>query len=121
MDIWNSRIHYILGTEALENVLKRNFTTTSINEKWVEDITYIHTIKHGCCYLASVLDLHSKKIIGYVFSKRITNNLVIKALKNSYYNQNPAENKQIIFHTDLGSQYTSNALKEICKEFIIIQ
>ena len=45
----------------LENVLKRDFTTTYINEKWVGDITYIHTIKDGWCYLASVLDLHSKK------------------------------------------------------------
>ena len=42
--------------EGLENVLKRDFTTTSINEKWVGDITYIHTIKDGWCYLASVLD-----------------------------------------------------------------
>lgn len=60
--------------EGLENILKRDFTTTSINKKWVGDITYIHTITHGWCYLASVLDLHSKKIIGYAFSKRMTNN-----------------------------------------------
>ncbi len=65
--------------EGLENVLKRDFTTTSINEKWVRDITYIHTIRHGWCYLASVLDLHSKKIIGYAFGKRMTNELVVKA------------------------------------------
>ncbi|SFB44305.1 HTH-like domain-containing protein [Clostridium frigidicarnis] len=50
--------------EDLENVLKRNFTTNSINEKRVGDITYIHTIKDGWCYLASVLDLHSKKILA---------------------------------------------------------
>ena len=107
--------------EGLENVLKRNFSTTSINEKWVGDITYIHTIKDGWCYLASVLDLHSKKIIGYAFGKRMTNNLVIKALKNAYYSQSPDKNKQLIFHSDLGSQYTSNDLKKLCKEFNIIQ
>ena len=107
--------------EGLENVLKRDFTTTSINEKWVGDITYIHTTRYGWCYLASVLDLHSKKIIVYAFGKRMTNNLVIKALKNDYYSQNPDKNKQIIFHTNLGSQYTSNDLKELCKEFNIIQ
>ena len=45
----------------LENVLKRDFTTTYINEKWVGDITYIHTSRDVWCYLASVLDLHSKK------------------------------------------------------------
>ena len=105
----------------LENVLKRDFTTTSINEKWVGDITYIHTIKDGWCYLASVLDLHSKKIIGYAFGKRMTNDLVVKALKNAYYKQLPNRNKKLIFHTDLGSQYTSNDLKEICKEFNITQ
>ena len=105
----------------LENVLKRDFTTTSINEKWVGDITYVHTIKDGWCYLASVLDLHSKKIIGYAFGKRMTNDLVIKALKNAYYKQLPDKNKKLIFHTDLGSQYTSNDLKEICKEFNITQ
>ena len=107
--------------EDLENVLKRDFTTTYINEKWVGDITYIHTSRDGWCYLASVLDLHSKKIIGYAFGKRMTNDLVVKALKNAYYNQNPNKNKHIIFHTDLGSQYTSNDLKELCKEFNIIQ
>ena len=47
----------------------------------------------------------------------MNNDLVVKALKNAYYNQNP--NK--IFHTDLGSKYTSNALKELCKEFNIIK
>ena len=67
--------------EVLEKVLQRDFTTTSINEKWVGDITYIHTTIDAWCYLASVLDLHSKKIIAYAFGKRMTNNLVIKALK----------------------------------------
>ena len=42
-------------------------------------------------------------------------------MKNAYYSQNPDKNKHIIFHTDLGSQYTSNDLKELCKEFNIIQ
>ena len=51
----------------------------------------------------------------------MTNDLVVKALKNAYYSQNPDKNKHIIFHTDLGSQYTSNDLKELCKQFNIIQ
>lgn len=101
--------------------MKRDFTTTSINEKWVGDITYIYTIKDGWCYLASVLDLYSKKIIGYAFGQRMTNDLVVKALKNAYYSQSPDKNKQLIFHSDLGSQYTSNDLRELCKEFNIIQ
>lgn len=108
-------------SEGLENVLKRDFTTNSINEKWVGDITYIHTLKDGWCYLASVLDLHSKKIIGYAFDKKMTDDLVIKALKNAHFNQFPDKNKKIIFHSDLGSQYTSNDFKKACKELNIIQ
>ena len=49
----------------------------------------------------------------------MTNNLVIKALKNAYYSQNPDKNKQIIFHIDLGAQYTSNYLKELCVKSLI--
>lgn len=78
------RIHHILCMEGVKVSLKRDFTTTSINEKWVGDTTYIHTIKDGWCYLASVLDLHYKKIIGYAFGKKMTNDLVINSLKNAY-------------------------------------
>ncbi|WLR41215.1 IS3 family transposase [Bacillus carboniphilus] len=93
-----------------ENLLNRDFTTTTINEKWVGDITYIHTIKDGWCYLASVMDLHSKKIIGYSFSKTMTTDLVTKALDHAYETQFPK--KELIFHSDLGSQYTSEEFAE---------
>lgn len=105
--------------DGLENVLKQDFSTTSINEKWVGDITYVHTLKDGWCYLASVLDLHSKKIIGYSFGKRMTDDLVVKALNNAYYSQAPS--KKLIFHSDLGSQYTSNDMKSLCKKLKITQ
>nr|BAA01402.2 hypothetical transposase [Geobacillus stearothermophilus] len=88
-----------------ENLLEQNFSTKSINEKWMADITYIHTLRDGWCYLASVLDLHSKKVVGYSFSRTITTDLVIKALENAYETQAPEEG--LILHTDLGSQYTS--------------
>lgn len=51
----------------------------------------------------------------------MTNNLVIKALKNAYYSQKPDKNNQLIFHTDLESKYTSNDLKYLCKKFNITQ
>lgn len=66
-----------------ENILKRDFSTTTSNEKWVGDITYIYTLKDGWCYLASVMDLHSKKIIGYSFGRSMTTELVTKALENA--------------------------------------
>ena len=78
-------------------------------------------VKDGWCYLASVLDLYSKKIIGYAFGKKMTDDLIIKVLKRAYYNQNPYKDNKLIFHSDLGSQYTSNDLKDLCKEFSIVQ
>ena len=72
--------------EDLENVLKRDFTTTSINEKWVGDITYIHTIKDGWCYLASVLDSDLRTVIiqligNIYFNKKI----ILKNIKNHLF------------------------------------
>lgn len=93
-----------------ENILKQDFTTTDINEKWVADITYIYTRNNAWCYLASVLDLHTKKIVGYSFSKSMTVDLVLDALSNAITIQQP--NEGLIFHTDLGSQYTSDAFAE---------
>ena len=51
----------------------------------------------------------------------MTDDLVIKALKRAYYNQNPHKDNKLIFHSDLGSQYTSTDLKDLCKEFSIVQ
>ncbi|ENK0839511.1 DDE-type integrase/transposase/recombinase [Clostridium botulinum] len=85
-----------------------NFKATTINEKWATDITYIHTIKDGWCYLASVMDLW--KIIGYSMSKSIDTSLALQAVKNAVKLQKPT--KSLILHNDLGCQYTSSAFKE---------
>ena len=53
-----------------DNLLERDFSTTSINQKWVSDITYIHVQKEGWCYLASVMDLHSKKLLAIIFQNK---------------------------------------------------
>jgi transposase InsO family protein len=55
-----------------ENILNREFEATTINQKWVTDITYIHVLKEGWTYLASVMDLYSKKIIGYAYGREMT-------------------------------------------------
>lgn len=100
------------------NILKRDFSTTTINEKWVTDITYIHTIKDGWCYLASVMDLYSRKIIGYSMSKTIDTALALQAVKNAIKLQKPT--KPLILHSDLGCQYTSAAFEEYIKNTKII-
>jgi transposase InsO family protein len=73
-----------IKVEEKENILKRDFSTTTINEKWVTDITYIYTLRDGWCYLASVMDLYSRKIIGYAFDKVMDTDLAIRAVKNAY-------------------------------------
>src|SRR5699024_901273 len=102
-----------------DNLLQRDFSTQAKNEKWVGDITYIHTLQHGWCYLASVMDLHTKKIVGFSFDRMITTDLIIKALQNAYHTQQPADG--LIFHSDLGSQYTSDAFKKVIDEFGMTQ
>lgn len=104
--------------EEKENILDRDFSTTMLNEKWVTDITYINTIRHGWCYLASVMDLCTKKIIGYSFSKTMDTEVAIKALDNAIKAQKPAN--PVILHSDLGSQYTSTKFKEYIESNEII-
>jgi len=102
-----------------ENILQRDFSTKTIYEKWVGDITYIHTLKHGWCYLASVMDLHTKKIVGHSFDLKMTTELVTKALENAYHTQQP--NEGLIFHSDLGTQYTSDEFKNVIDQYKMIQ
>lgn len=104
-----------IRVEDKENILNRDFSTTTINEKWVTDITYVYTIRDKWCYLASVMDLHSRKIVGYAFSKTIDTDLAIKALDNAITQQRPS--KSLILHSDLGVQYTSSKFKDYITRF----
>ncbi|MFR2647463.1 transposase [Blautia producta] len=91
--------------EDKENILKRNFEAASINQKWCTDITYIYILKEDWTYLASVMDLCSRKIIGYAYGTSMTADLAVEAIKNACLNAK--DTKGIILHSDLGSQYTS--------------
>ncbi len=98
-----------------ENLLKQNFTATKINEKWVGDITYIYTLKDGWCYLASVMDLYTRKIVGHLFSKIMDASVAIAALDNAYTLQQPVGSA--IFHSDLVVQYTSTEFLNRLKKY----
>jgi len=103
-----------VNSEGRKNLLNQDFSTTSINQKWVTDITYIHTLKDGWTYLSTIQDLHSKKIIGWAFDRQMTKELVIDTLEHALLNHQPSKN--LILHSDLGAQYTSEAYKEKLKE-----
>lgn len=100
-------------TEERKNILNQDFTTATVNQKWCTDITYIHSVKDGWTYLASVMDFYSKKIIGWSFSKKMTTELALKAVQNACLNVKDTEG--IILHSDLGSQYTSAQFEEYLK------
>lgn len=97
-------------SESKENILNRDFNTTGINQKWCTDITYIHTVRDGWTYLASVMDLHSKKIIGYAYDTSMSAEMAVRAIKNACLNVKVTEG--IIIHSDLGTQYTSKTFED---------
>lgn len=78
------------------------------------DITYIHVLNEGWTYLASVMDLYDRKIIGWSYGKNITAELTLQAVKNAVLNVKDTEG--IILYSDLGSQYTSRIFEEYMEE-----
>ena len=93
-----------------ENILKRDFEAQKPNEKWVADITYIPTAE-GWLYLAGVLDLYSRRIVGWDMSGKIDAKLVEKALRMALYQRQP--DYGLLHHSDRGSQYASHAIQHI--------
>lgn len=100
------------------NTLNREFTATKPNQKWVGDITYIWTAE-GWLYLATVIDLYSRKVVGWSMNRRMTQELVNQALLSAIWARKPA--KGLLWHTDRGSQYASNSHRDLLKEHHIEQ
>ena len=96
--------------EDKENILNRDFEADTVFRKLVTDITYIHVAKEGWTYLASIMDLYDRKIIGWAYGKHITAELATQAVKNACLNI--PDTSGIILHSDLGSQYTSDAFEK---------
>ena len=99
--------------EDRENLLNQDFSTTALNQKWVTDITYIETKKDGWCYLSTIIDLHSKRVIGYSFDKKMDTSLVLHTLEDALMNRKIGS--KLILHSDLGSQYTSKVYEKVLK------
>jgi len=87
-----------------ENLLNRDFTPEKPNTSWVADITYIPTAE-GWLYLATIMDLYSRKIIGWSLRERLTKELVIGALNMALKQRNLSPD--LLLHSDRGSQYAS--------------
>lgn len=92
------------------NVLARQFTATRPNEKWVTDITYLPT-EESWVYLAVVIDLFSRKVVGWQVSESLATPLVSEALRQAVESRRP-QRGQLLHHSDRGSQYTSESYQQ---------
>lgn len=100
-----------------ENLLNRDFNPCGPNQCWVSDISYIYT-KEGWLYLAVVMDLYSRKIVGWAMGNRLTKDLVIKALKMAIENRRPGPG--LLMHSDRGIQYASYDYQKLLKKYGMI-
>jgi putative transposase len=101
-----------------ENVLQQNFAATAQNQVWVSDITYVWT-REGWLYLAIVLDLFSRQIVGWAMSHCLGQDMVLQALRQALLRRGPVPG--LIFHSDQGVQYACQAFRELLIQFRIIQ
>jgi transposase InsO family protein len=98
------------GLPVAANLLARDFERRGPNEAWAGDITYIPT-DEGWLYLATTLDLYSRRIVGWALRERMTSDLVIDALAMAIQQRRPPAG--LIHHSDRGSQYASRAFQEM--------
>jgi len=100
------------GARPAPDLVERNFVAASPNRLWVADITYIPTWA-GFLYLAVVLDTCSRRIVGWAMETHLRTELVLQALNLALWQRRPAA---VIHHSDQGSQYTSLAFGQRCRE-----
>ncbi len=92
------------------NLLQQNFTAVTPDSKWVADISYIRTLE-GWLYIAVILDLYSRKVVGLSMGESLHTTLVTQALEQALQRPNPSPNLQ--HHSDKGCQYTSTAFQKL--------
>ena len=100
------------------NVLERRFDGWQLGQAWVGDLTYIAT-GEGWLYLACVMDLATRRIVGWSMSERMTGGLVCAALKSAYWRRKPEPG--LIMHTDRGSQYASANHRQLLEDYGMTQ
>jgi transposase InsO family protein len=105
-------------TQASENLLNGNFRTEEKNKIWTSDITYLWT-SEGWLYLAVIMDIYSRKIVGWSLSSRLTTELINRALTMAVTHRDSSAG--LILHSDRGSQYTSESFRKLLKIYRMVQ
>ena len=93
-----------------ENALERRFEVEQPNQAWVTDITYVWTLE-GWLYLATIIDLYSRRVVGWSMSKRIDQALTLRALSMALKTRTPQP--ELMHHSDRGSQYAARAYRKM--------
>lgn len=93
-----------------QNLLNQDFTASAPNQKWVGDITYLYT-DEGWLYLAAVIDLYSRRVVGWAMNERMTADLVCDALRMALWRRKCPHG--VIVHSDRGSQYCSAVYQQL--------
>jgi len=106
------------GLPVADNLLRKGVSYHRPNAVWVSDITYIPT-SEGWLYLSAILDLFSRKVVGWAMSERISQDLVINALKKAVWKHSPGTG--LVFHSDQGVQYASHACSDLLKRYGFLQ
>ena len=94
------------------NILDRHFNPTRPNEVWTTDISYVWTLE-GFVYVATVMDLYSRQIVGWAIDSHMKTSLCLQALQMAYWRKKPETG--LLHHSDRGSQYASNDYREQLK------
>jgi putative transposase len=96
-----------------EDLVKRDFAATKVDRVWVADITYVRTLE-GFLYLAFILDVHSRRIVGWAMEGHLRTELVVDALQMAVWRRKPAPG--LVHHSDRGVQYTALSFSERLRE-----
>jgi len=106
-----------LDSAIAPNTLDRDFTATAPDQKWVADFTYVWT-REGWLYVAAVLDLFSRRIVGWSMKARMTADLVTDALLMAIWRRRPESG--LLHHSDQGSQYTCEQFQQLLADHGIV-
>ncbi|MFZ3117124.1 MAG: IS3 family transposase [Variovorax sp.] len=98
------------------NLLKRQFAVSEPDQVWAGDITYIAT-DEGWLFLAVVIDLFSRQVVGWSLREDMTREIVIDALRMAWFKRHPGKQAGLIFHSDRGSQYASQDFRAVLGEY----
>ena len=99
--------------EPAPDLVQRQFVATQPNQLWIADITYIPTRLEDFLYLAVVLDVFSRRVVGWAMAEHLRTELVVSALEMAVWNRQPGEG--VIHHSDHGAQYTSLLFGDHCQ------